>query len=71
MSKVIRFEFDEFNIGSGNYTLTAAVHTGDVHLHSCYHWVDMIRTFEVLGNPEFYCIGLARLKPSVVELLQD
>jgi lipopolysaccharide transport system ATP-binding protein len=68
MSKVIRFEFDEFNIGSGNYTLTAAAHTGDVHLHSCYHWVDMIRTFEVLGNPEFYCIGLARLKPSVVEV---
>ena len=69
-SKVMRFVFDEFNIGSGNYTLTVAAHTGDVHLHSCYHWVDMIRTFEVVGNPEFYCIGLARLKPSVVELQQ-
>lgn len=67
-SKVIRFVFDEFNIGSGNYTLTVAAHTGDVHLHDCYHWVDMIRTFEVVGNPEFYCIGLARLKPSVAEL---
>jgi lipopolysaccharide transport system ATP-binding protein len=71
MSKVVRFAFDEFNIGRGSYTLTAAVHTGDVHLHDCYHWVDKIRTFEVVGNPEFYFIGMARLKPSVSELLHD
>ncbi len=66
----IKFVFDEFNIGAGNYTLTVAAHTGDVHLHACYHWVDMIRTFEVVGNPDFYCIGLARLKPSVTEIFQ-
>lgn len=70
-SKVIRFAFDEFNIGTGHYTLTAAVHTGDVHLHACYHWVDKIRKFEVAGNPECYFIGLARLKPSVSEVQHD
>jgi lipopolysaccharide transport system ATP-binding protein len=67
-SRGLRFSFDEFNIGSGNYTLTVAAHTDDVHLHSCYHWVDMIRTFEVIGNTEFYCIGLVRLKPTVTAL---
>jgi len=63
--KIVRFFFDEFNLGVGKYTLTVALHKGDTHVQHCYHWIDRALKFEVLPNNEFYFIGLARLVPRV------
>jgi hypothetical protein len=62
---MVEYVFNEFNIGHGKYTLTVAAHTLDVHVQECYHWIDMIKTFEVVGSTEFYFIGLSRLNPWV------
>jgi lipopolysaccharide transport system ATP-binding protein len=62
---MVQFLIDEFNIGPGKYTLTVAAHTQDAHIHECYHWVDVIKTFEVVSSNDFIFIGLSKLKPSV------
>jgi len=50
-----------FDIGPGNYTVTAAVHSGLDHLHECYDWADKFIAFKVLPETESYCGGVARL----------
>ncbi len=62
---LVRFDFKEFNIGAGKYTLTVAVHSDAVHVHSCYHWIDKVKSFEVTAGYGFLFIGLARLPASV------
>lgn len=62
--KKIWCRFDEFNIGPGKYTLTVALHSLDVHIYDCYHWVDRISSFEVVQGSDFFFNGLCRLKPS-------
>ncbi|MDY6908820.1 MAG: ABC transporter ATP-binding protein [Thermodesulfobacteriota bacterium] len=62
---LVRFEFKEFNIGPGKYTLTVAVHSDDVHVHNCYHWMDNAKAFEVIAGDGFPFIGLVRLPTSV------
>jgi len=50
-----------FDIGPGNYTITAAVHSGLDHLQECYDWADKFIAFKILPEVESYCDGVARL----------
>ena len=61
----MKFCIDELNLGSGKYTLTVAAHRDDVHLNGCYHWIDLVKSFEVLGSKDFAFVGLNRLKTQV------
>jgi lipopolysaccharide transport system ATP-binding protein len=60
----VRFTFD-LNIGPGEYSLTAAVHTKGIHLEECYDWVDRVIAFRVLPGSDFHFIGTAKLVPKV------
>jgi len=62
---VARYVMEEFNLGPGRYTLSPSVHRDDTHVGECYHWVDVIKAFEVVGNNDFFFIGFSRLKPQV------
>ncbi|MEA1892777.1 MAG: ABC transporter ATP-binding protein [Campylobacterota bacterium] len=53
------------NIGVGQYTLGAALHTSDWHTELCYHWVDNALNFNISGTKENLFIGLCRLEPSI------
>jgi lipopolysaccharide transport system ATP-binding protein len=55
----------DMNIGTGKYTVTAAIHTDENHIDTCFNWMDRAVDFEVAGiyGPIFN--GLARLKPSI------
>jgi lipopolysaccharide transport system ATP-binding protein len=53
------------NIGPGAYSLTGALHTGDIHLDDCYHWADSMIDFEVVGFSDSFFEGLCKLEPSV------
>jgi lipopolysaccharide transport system ATP-binding protein len=64
--KIVSFSFREFNIGPGQYTLTAAVHSGEAHLEDCYHWIDGAVSFEVVLDSDFFFIGTTRLNPELV-----
>ena len=61
----VRYVMEEFNLGAGKYTLNPAVHKDDTHIDECYQWVDVLKTFEVVANNEFFFIGFSRLKPQV------
>jgi len=54
------------NLGPGMYTVTAALHSEETHLHQCYHWCDGLTDFEVAGflGPRFY--GVCRLEPELI-----
>ncbi len=54
-----------FNIGAGKYSITAAIHTKDVHLENCCHWWDKSVDFEVLGFIGPFFEGVCRLEPAV------
>jgi lipopolysaccharide transport system ATP-binding protein len=53
------------NIGAGQYTLTAAAHTLDVHLYECYDWVDKILLFSVVPSSDVQFYGAAKLYPRI------
>jgi lipopolysaccharide transport system ATP-binding protein len=61
----VEYDISELNIGPGKYTLTVAAHTLDTHIHECYHWADVVKSFEVVANRAFIFSGLLRLKPEV------
>jgi len=61
----VRYVIDEFNLGPGKFTLSAAAHRDDRHIGECYQWIDGIRAFEVVGNKDFHFEGILRLKPDV------
>jgi lipopolysaccharide transport system ATP-binding protein len=52
-------------LGAGNYTVTAAVHSLDVHLYECYDWADKLLAFKVMLPPNVAFIGVARLDATV------
>ena len=60
------FQFAEFNIGPGKYSLTVAAHTRDSHVEECFHWIEGSTTFEVVSGGEFYFAGLCRLTPELL-----
>ncbi len=53
------------NIGSGKYSITAAVHSEDTHLENCSHWLDDACSFEVAGVVGDIFAGLCRLEPKI------
>jgi len=53
------------NVGAGEYTLTVAVHTLDVHLYQCFDWADRVLAFTVIPSSDFTFIGVAKLAPVV------
>jgi len=55
----------QLNIGSGKYTLGAALHTSDWHTELCYHWIDNAINFNISGTKEKLFIGLCRLEPTI------
>src|SRR5262249_7307039 len=55
-------DFDvPFNLGSGAYTLTVAVHSEASHLVNNYDWWDKVIGFEIVPGPEPRFIGVASL----------
>ena len=55
----------KLNIGVGQYTLGAALHTSDWHTELCYHWFDNALEFSVFGTKENLFIGLCKLEPTI------
>jgi lipopolysaccharide transport system ATP-binding protein len=53
------------NIGTGKYSITAAIHSNDTHLDNCSHWLDYASDFEVAGMVGEQFVGLCRLEPEV------
>ncbi|OHE21147.1 MAG: ABC transporter [Sulfurimonas sp. RIFOXYD2_FULL_37_8] len=53
------------NIGSGKYSITAAVHSEDTHLSNCSHWIDRACEFEVAGIVGEQFVGLCNLHPQI------
>lgn len=60
------FEFTlKMNLGPGDYTVTAAVHSSNTHLDECFEWVDRVLSFKVLPRADFRFIGVSFLHPAV------
>ena len=57
----------DVNLGPGQYTITVAVHTEDVHLYHCFDWADCMTSFQVLPRTDYHFIGKAHL-PSRLSL---
>ncbi|MBF0273794.1 MAG: ABC transporter ATP-binding protein [Nitrospinae bacterium] len=54
------FEID-FNLGSGSYSITLAVHAADSHIKSNYDWLDKALIFTIVPNNSYNFIGVASL----------
>ena len=64
-SSIITYVFDEFNIGPGKYSITAAIHSGAIHVDECFHWMDKSAVFEVVAGDGAIFAGLVRLTPDL------
>ncbi|HIP54650.1 MAG TPA: ABC transporter ATP-binding protein [Sulfurimonas autotrophica] len=53
------------NIGTGKYTITAAIHPNETHHQHCAHWLDYALDFEIVAPQKEYFIGLCRLEPKI------
>ncbi len=60
----VRFAFD-LDLGPGEYTLTAAVHSLGVHVFHSYDWLERGVAFQVLPADDRRNIGVARLVPRI------
>jgi len=56
------------NLGCGNYSLCAAVHSNDTHLEDNYDWWDQCLVFQVIPDNSFQFIGTTAL-PVEVEIV--
>ena len=63
-SYICNFVMD-MDIGPGKYTVTAAIHTDDNHIDSCFNWMDRAVDFEVAGIKGSFFNGVVRLKPEI------
>lgn len=61
---IFRFSFP-LNIGPGDYTVTAAVHSSRTHLEECYEWADRLLTFKVLPKSDYHFLGVSLIKPDI------
>lgn len=57
------------NLGCGNYSLCAAVHSLDTHLEANYDWWDQCLVFQVIPDNSFRFIGTTAL-PVEVEIMR-
>jgi lipopolysaccharide transport system ATP-binding protein len=55
----------DMDIGPGQYTITVAAHTEDVHIQHCFDWADTMASFQVLPRTDYHFIGTAHLRPKV------
>lgn len=53
------------HLSPGDYTITAAAHTGDDHLEECFDWADKFIAFHVLPGREQYSDGILRMPVTV------
>lgn len=53
------------NLAPGKYSISAALHTEDVHYYDCFNWKDRAADFEVAGIMGNFFIGLVRLEPEI------
>jgi lipopolysaccharide transport system ATP-binding protein len=53
------------DLGPGEYTLTVAVHTQDVHLYDCYDWIDRLLALKMIAPSAGRSIGPAYLRPEI------
>lgn len=60
----------KLNIGSGNYSITIGIHTGDTHIENNFDWWDQCLVFQVVPNSGFSFIGAAAL-PVNVEIKKE
>nr|WP_248280651.1 ABC transporter ATP-binding protein [Aromatoleum aromaticum] len=59
-----QIDFDlDMDIAPGKYTLTAALHSEENHLETCYHWKDAAANFEIAGVRGPLYTGICRLRP--------
>jgi len=49
------------NIAPGKYTLTVAIHKGELHSEGCYHWIDNATQFQIAGFKDNIFTGLVNL----------
>jgi lipopolysaccharide transport system ATP-binding protein len=54
-----------FALGPGEYSVAAAVHTGDAHVTNPYDWVDGALVFAVVPADTRRAIGVALLQPEI------
>jgi lipopolysaccharide transport system ATP-binding protein len=52
-------------IGAGDYSVTAAVHTGQVHLANPYDWLEGALAFRVVAPDTRTAVGTAFLRPEI------
>ncbi len=60
-----QYQFDyqlNMHLAPGKYTLTVALHSSDNHLDNCYHWIDNILDFEVVGYQQHQFAGICNLQ---------
>lgn len=68
----IRVHFDvTADLGVGDYTITAAAHTGTDHLDECFDWADKFIAFKILPSKNNYCDGAVRLPVEIETELHD
>ncbi|MCK5795259.1 MAG: Wzt carbohydrate-binding domain-containing protein, partial [Anaerolineales bacterium] len=60
----VSYDFKEFNLGAGKYSISPAIHTGPTHIEECMHWMDGCAVFEVIVEDGSF-LGLVRLMPEL------
>ncbi|MGA8032571.1 MAG: Wzt carbohydrate-binding domain-containing protein, partial [Casimicrobiaceae bacterium] len=53
------------DLGIGRYRVGASCHPSGSHLPKCYHWVDDLGRFEVVGNMGLHFEGMVKLNPEL------
>lgn len=57
----VAFEIPALNLGIGNYSLSVALHSGEVHVANNYDWWNRALVFQVVPGSSFRAIGVAYL----------
>ncbi|MCU0806737.1 MAG: ABC transporter ATP-binding protein [Candidatus Contendobacter sp.] len=57
----VAFEIPALNLGIGNYSLSVALHSGEVHVANNYDWWNRALVFQVVPGSRFRAIGVAYL----------
>ena len=67
----LRYEFTlPLNLGSGNYSLSVAVHSGLTHLEGNYDWWDQCLVFQIISHSSIKFTGVASL-PVEIKLIKE
>ena len=61
---LLEYSFQMF-LGHGGYWLGASLHRAESHLEECYHWVDRLAFFQVVGKTGKHFEGSVCLQPMI------